>query len=156
MVKTPGGLVTLEEASNPAVITKLAAARKQRHPALGEFMATSIAGNDLLSSVRVRSGPGREAATHSPTSHPAAPTSHSAALPPLAPTHPAQVLYTAGICVQYAGKLAPVALLLVSFMLSFFRFVYAEVVAAMPVNGGFYIALLNTTRASASRRWPPA
>ena len=55
------------------------------------------------------------------------------------------MLYTAGICVQYSGKLAPVALLLVSFMLYFFRFVYAEVVTAMPVNGGSYNALLNTT-----------
>ena len=75
------------------------------HPRLGQFTATSIAGNDLLSSV----------------------------------------LYTAGICTTYAGKLAPVALALVSCMLYLFRFVYAEVVTAMPVNGGSYNALLNTT-----------
>lgn len=55
------------------------------------------------------------------------------------------MLYTAGICVQYSGKAAPLSLLLVSFMLYFFRFVYAEVVTAMPVNGGSYNALLNTT-----------
>ena len=31
-------------------------------------------------------------------------------------------------------------------MLYFFRFVYSEVVSAMPVNGGSYNALLNTTK----------
>ena len=54
-------------------------------------------------------------------------------------------LYTGGICAAYAGKMAPVSLLLVSVMLYFFRFVYAEVVTAMPMNGGSYTALNNTT-----------
>jgi len=54
-------------------------------------------------------------------------------------------LYTAGLCAQYAGKMAPISLALVSFMLFFFRYVYSEVVTAMPVNGGSYNALLNTT-----------
>jgi amino acid transporter len=54
-------------------------------------------------------------------------------------------LYTGGICAAYAGKLAPLSLLLVSVMLYFFRFVYGEVVTAMPMNGGSYTALNNTT-----------
>jgi hypothetical protein len=54
-------------------------------------------------------------------------------------------LYTAGICAGNSGKMAPLSLLLVSFMLYFFRFVYAEVVTAMPINGGSYTALSNTT-----------
>lgn len=54
-------------------------------------------------------------------------------------------LYTGGICAGYAGSLAPLALFLVSVMLYFFRSVYAEVVTAMPVNGGSYTALTNTT-----------
>ena len=37
------------------------------------------------------------------------------------------------------------SLLLVSVMLYFFRFVYGEVVTAMPMNGGSYTALNNTT-----------
>jgi len=76
---------------------------------LGQWRATSIAGNDLLSSC----------------------------------------LYTAGICAGYAGKMAPASLLAVSVMLYLFRFVYGEVVTAMPVNGGSYTALSNTT----SKRW---
>lgn len=54
-------------------------------------------------------------------------------------------LYTAGLCAQFAGPLAPIALLLVSIMLYFYRFIYAEVVTALPINGGVYNALLNTT-----------
>jgi amino acid transporter len=76
-----------------------------KHAALGQWRATSIAGNDLLSSC----------------------------------------LYTAGICAGYAGKMAPLSLLLVSFMLYFFRFVYGEVVTALALNGGSYTALVNIT-----------
>lgn len=54
-------------------------------------------------------------------------------------------LYTAGICASYAGKMSPLSLLLVSVMLYFFRFVYGEVVTALPINGGSYTALSNTT-----------
>jgi amino acid transporter len=76
---------------------------------------------------------------------------HGAKLGPLLSTSIAgndllsSCLYTAGICAGYAGKAAPLSLLLVSFMLYFFRFVYAEVVTAIPINGGSYTALSNTT-----------
>ena len=76
---------------------------------------------------------------------------HAAKLGPLLSTSIAgndllsSCLYTAGICAGYAGKAAPLSLLLVSFMLYFFRFVYAEVVTAIPINGGSYTALSNTT-----------
>jgi amino acid transporter len=41
--------------------------------------------------------------------------------------------------------LAPVGLFLVTVMLFFFRRVYSEVVTAIPVNGGTYNVMLNTT-----------
>ena len=42
-------------------------------------------------------------------------------------------------------QLAPVGLVIVTIMLYFFRLVYSEVVTAMPVNGGTYNLILNTT-----------
>jgi amino acid transporter len=73
---------------------------------LGQFLATSIAGNDITSSC----------------------------------------LYVSGICAYYAGIWAPIALILVSgILLYLFRKIYAEVVTALPVNGGTYTLLLNTT-----------
>jgi len=54
-------------------------------------------------------------------------------------------LYTAGICAASGGKLAPIGLLLVTLMLYFFRVVYSEVVTALPVNGGTYNLILNTS-----------
>ncbi|MCB9848237.1 MAG: APC family permease [Phycisphaeraceae bacterium] len=57
-------------------------------------------------------------------------------------------LYVSALSIIYAGKLAPLALLLVVGVLFFFRSVYAEVVGALPLNGGAYNALLNTTSKS--------
>lgn len=54
-------------------------------------------------------------------------------------------LYVAAIATFYAGYLAPVVLLLISGVLFLFRKVYSEVVTALPLNGGAYNALLNTT-----------
>ncbi|KAJ8537405.1 hypothetical protein ON010_g13193 [Phytophthora cinnamomi] len=72
---------------------------------LGELPATSISGNDILSSV----------------------------------------LYSASSVAAKSGKLMPIPLLMVSTVLFFFRFIYEEVVTAIPMNGGTYNALLNTT-----------
>lgn len=55
-------------------------------------------------------------------------------------------LYTAGLCIQVAGQYAWICLLVVSGLLYSYRFIYGEVVGAMPVNGGVYNALLNTTK----------
>lgn len=55
------------------------------------------------------------------------------------------VLYAASLVAAKAGKLMPVPFLLVSLVLYFFRFIYEEVVSAIPLNGGSYNALLNTT-----------
>lgn len=55
------------------------------------------------------------------------------------------VLYSAASVTSKAGKLMPIPLLLVSIVLYFFRFIYEEVVTAIPLNGGTYNALLNTT-----------
>ncbi|ETL49142.1 hypothetical protein L916_01324, partial [Phytophthora nicotianae] len=55
------------------------------------------------------------------------------------------VLYAAASVVARAGKLMPVSLLMVAIVLYFFRFIYEEVVTAIPMNGGTYNALLNTT-----------
>ncbi|KJE88984.1 hypothetical protein CAOG_00548 [Capsaspora owczarzaki ATCC 30864] len=54
-------------------------------------------------------------------------------------------LYTLGICTYYAGIWAPLSLFLVVIMLYFFRSIYGEVVTALPVNGGTYSVLLNTS-----------
>lgn len=54
-------------------------------------------------------------------------------------------LYVAAICTAYAGYLAPLALLMVAGVLYLYRKVYAEVGGALPLNGGAYNALLNST-----------
>jgi amino acid transporter len=54
-------------------------------------------------------------------------------------------LYVAALCAAQAGPLAPVVLLVVAFVLYLFRRVYAEVGSALPLNGGTYTVLLNTT-----------
>lgn len=55
------------------------------------------------------------------------------------------VLYVVGRCFIFAGKLAPFSLLLVVMVLYLFRAIYTEVVTALPLNGGAFNALLNTT-----------
>lgn len=54
-------------------------------------------------------------------------------------------LYVSALAIIYSDRWAPGALLLVSGVLYLFRFIYAEVVGALPLNGGAYNALLNTT-----------
>ncbi len=54
-------------------------------------------------------------------------------------------LYVAALCAIYAGPYAPVAHALVAAVLYLFRSVYAEVGSALPLNGGAYNVLLNTT-----------
>ena len=54
-------------------------------------------------------------------------------------------LYVSALAIIYAGRWAPLALLIVAVVLYFFRSIYAEVVGALPLNGGAYNALLNTT-----------
>ena len=55
------------------------------------------------------------------------------------------VLYVAALCTAVAGVYAPVALALVGLLLYLFRRIYAEVGTALPLNGGAYNVLLNTT-----------
>ena len=57
-------------------------------------------------------------------------------------------LYVSALAIGAAGSLAPFALLIVAAMLFLFRKIYAEVVGALPLNGGAYNALLNTTSKS--------
>ena len=57
-------------------------------------------------------------------------------------------LYVSGLAIFYAGQYAWVSLLLVAGVLFLFRSIYGEVVGALPLNGGAYNALLNTTRKS--------
>jgi amino acid transporter len=54
-------------------------------------------------------------------------------------------LYVAALCAIYAGPYAPLALALVALVLYLFRKIYAEVGSALPLNGGAYNVLLNTT-----------
>jgi len=54
-------------------------------------------------------------------------------------------LYVSALALMWAGPLAPVSLILVAGLLWLFKGIYAEVVSALPLNGGAYNALLNTT-----------
>jgi len=54
-------------------------------------------------------------------------------------------LYVSALAIVYAGQYAWVALLMVGGVLYLFRSIYGEVVGALPLNGGAYNALLNTT-----------
>jgi amino acid transporter len=58
------------------------------------------------------------------------------------------VLYVSALAIAYAGQYAWITLLIVSFVLFLFRKIYGEVVGALPLNGGAYNALLNTTSKS--------
>ncbi len=55
------------------------------------------------------------------------------------------VLYVSALSIFYAGQYAWITLLIVAFVLFLFRSIYGEVVGALPLNGGAYNALLNTT-----------
>lgn len=54
-------------------------------------------------------------------------------------------LYVSALCATQAGRYAPIALGIVALVLFLFRKVYAEVGSALPLNGGTYTVLLNTT-----------
>jgi len=54
-------------------------------------------------------------------------------------------LYVSAIAAFYVGALAPVVLLVVAIVLYLYRKIYTEVVEALPLNGGAYNCLLNST-----------
>ncbi|MCI5071569.1 APC family permease [bacterium] len=54
-------------------------------------------------------------------------------------------LYVAAIATIYAGALSPLVLLMVGGLLFLYKSIYAEVGDALPLNGGAYNCLLNTT-----------
>jgi len=55
------------------------------------------------------------------------------------------VLYVSALSIAAAGQYAWIALLIVAGVLYLFKKIYSEVVGALPLNGGAYNALLNTT-----------
>ena len=57
-------------------------------------------------------------------------------------------LYVSAITIGMAGQYAWLALLIVAAVLFLFRKIYGEVVGALPLNGGAYNVLLNTTTKS--------
>lgn len=57
-------------------------------------------------------------------------------------------LYVSAITIAMAGQYAWIALLIVAAVLFLFRKIYGEVVGALPLNGGAYNVLLNTTTKS--------
>ncbi|MGA0560050.1 APC family permease [Larkinella sp. VNQ87] len=57
-------------------------------------------------------------------------------------------LYVSALSILYAGQFAWISLLLVSGTLFLFRKIYGEVVGALPLNGGAYNVLLNSTNKS--------
>jgi amino acid transporter len=54
-------------------------------------------------------------------------------------------LYVSALCALQAGPYAPIAMLLVAAVLYLYRAIYGEVGSALPLNGGAYNVLLNTT-----------
>jgi len=58
------------------------------------------------------------------------------------------VLYVSALAIIAAGQYAWLSLLIVTGVLYLFRKIYGEVVGALPLNGGAYNALLNTTSKS--------
>lgn len=54
-------------------------------------------------------------------------------------------LYVSALTVMYAGQFAWISLLVVAVVLFLFRKIYGEVVGALPLNGGAYNVLLNTS-----------
>ncbi len=58
------------------------------------------------------------------------------------------VLYVSALAIGFAGQYAWITLLIVAVVLYLFRKIYGEVVGAIPLNGGAYNALLNTTSKS--------
>lgn len=54
-------------------------------------------------------------------------------------------LYVSAIAAFYVGALAPIVLLVVALILYLYRKIYMEVVEALPLNGGAYNCLLNST-----------
>lgn len=54
-------------------------------------------------------------------------------------------LYVSALTTLYAGQYAWISLLIVAIVLFLFRKIYAEVVGAIPLNGGAYNVLLNTS-----------
>ena len=63
-------------------------------------------------------------------------------------------LYVSALAIVYSGQYAWIALLMVGVVLFLFRKIYGEVVGALPLNGGAYNALLNTTSKSLAS-WRP-
>jgi len=59
-------------------------------------------------------------------------------------------LYVSALSIAYAGQYAWISLLLVSGVLYLFRKIYGEAVGALPLNGGAYNILLNTTSKSSA------
>lgn len=57
-------------------------------------------------------------------------------------------LYVSALAIFYAGQYAWISLLIVAIVLFLYRKIYGEVVGALPLNGGAYNALLNTTQKS--------
>ncbi len=55
------------------------------------------------------------------------------------------VLYVTALCILVAGVYAPISLMMVGLVLYLFRKIYEEVGSALPLNGGAYNVLLNTT-----------
>ena len=58
------------------------------------------------------------------------------------------VLYVSALAIAFAGQYAWITLLIVSVVLFLFRKIYGEVVGALPLNGGAYNVLLNTSSKS--------
>ena len=57
----------------------------------------------------------------------------------------ASVLYTTGLCAGACGQLAPIAMILTCLALYPYRKIFQECGTAIPLNGGVYVAILNSS-----------
>ncbi len=57
----------------------------------------------------------------------------------------ASVLYTTGLCAAACGQLAPIAMIITCLALYPFRKIFQECGTALPLNGGVYVAMLNSS-----------
>lgn len=99
MVVPPGELQSIKEEHLE---------KAKGHLKLGEWSATAICGNDILSSC----------------------------------------LYVSGLVTTSSGWLAPLCLMGAAAILHLYRFIYGEAISALPMNGGSYNVLINTTSKS--------
>jgi amino acid transporter len=112
---------------------------------MGSLEASTEEGLNLVPSEDATLTPSEQAVSEGITAHKKGGMGQLAATAICGNDITSSCLYVSALAIIYAGRWAPVVLLMVAGLLYLFRSIYAEVVGALPLNGGAYNALLNTT-----------